>query len=335
MAPEYSFVIPVLDERENLYELYARLTDVMALLDGESEVVLVDDGSTDGSYEAMLDLHRRDERVKTLRLSRTFGHQLAITAGLEQARGRAIVVMDADLQDPPEVVLELAKKWREGYDVVYAVREARDGESRIKRGTAKWFYRLMGRLGEVDIPADAGDFRLVDRRALDSVLAMPEHHRYLRGLFAWVGYDQTGVKYHRASRHAGQTKFPLRKMLGFAADGIVSFSMAPLRAALSLGFVVSFGSFLAGVLAVVLKLTGVYAVPGWASIVVGIALLGGIQLVVLGVIGEYVARIHEEVKRRPLFLIRDSAGLDNSPADHRAEYRADRAATARREDWYT
>jgi dolichol-phosphate mannosyltransferase len=262
----------------------------------------------------MEQLHARDPRIKAIRLSRNFGHQLAITAGLEQARGRAIIIMDADLQDPPEIALELAEKWREGYDVVYAVREARDGESRIKRQTAKWFYRLMGRLGEVDIPADAGDFRLVDRRALDSVLSMPEHHRYLRGLFAWVGYDQTGVTYHRAARHAGKTKFPLRKMLGFAADGIVSFSMAPLRIALSLGFLVSFASIFLGVLAVVLKLSDVYAAPGWASIVVGVSLLGGIQLVVMGVIGEYVARIHEEVKRRPLFLIRDAVGLDPETA---------------------
>jgi dolichol-phosphate mannosyltransferase len=286
----------------------------MTALGGECEVILVDDGSTDGSFEMMQEIHARDPRIKAIRLSRNFGHQLAITAGLEHARGRAVIIMDADLQDPPEIALELAEKWREGFDVVYAVREARDGESRIKRQTAKWFYRLMGRLGEVDIPPDAGDFRLVDRRALDSVLAMPEHHRYLRGLFAWVGYDQTGVHYHRAARHAGSTKFPLRKMLGFAADGIVSFSMAPLRIALSLGFLVSFASIFLGVLAVVLKLTGLYAAPGWASLVVGVSLLGGIQLVVLGVIGEYVARIHEEVKRRPLFLVRDAVGLDQESA---------------------
>ncbi|MDQ1386325.1 MAG: polyisoprenyl-phosphate glycosyltransferase [Actinomycetota bacterium] len=314
MAPLYSFVIPVLDEIANLEELATRLADVMTALGGECEVILVDDGSTDGSFEMMQEIHARDPRIKAIRLSRNFGHQLAITAGLEHARGRAVIIMDADLQDPPEIALELAEKWREGFDVVYAVREARDGESRIKRQTAKWFYRLMGRLGEVDIPPDAGDFRLVDRRALDSVLAMPEHHRYLRGLFAWVGYDQTGVHYHRAARHAGSTKFPLRKMLGFAADGIVSFSMAPLRIALSLGFLVSFASIFLGVLAVVLKLTGLYAAPGWASLVVGVSLLGGIQLVVLGVIGEYVARIHEEVKRRPLFLVRDAVGLDQESA---------------------
>ncbi len=310
-SPEYSFVIPVLDERATLPALYERLADVMAALDGPSEVVLVDDGSTDGSYQLILELHARDPRIKAIRLSRNFGHQLAITAGLEQARGRAVIIMDADLQDPPEVALELARKWREGYDVVYAVREARDGESRVKRSTAKWFYRFMGRVGEVEIPPDAGDFRLVDRRALETVLAMPEHHRYLRGLFAWVGYDQTGVHYHRAARHGGETKFPLRKMLAFAADGIVSFSMAPLRVALTGGFLVSIASILLGFTAIVLKLTDVYAAPGWASIVVGIALLGGVQLVVLGVIGEYVARIHDEVKRRPLFVIRDAIGLDD------------------------
>ena len=309
VTPEYSFVIPVLDEIDSLDLLFDRLGSVMNQLDGAAEAILIDDGSSDGSYELMLELHRRDPRFVALRLSRNFGHQIAITAGLDHARGQAVIIMDADLQDPPEVALELARRWREGYEVVYAVRDARAGESRGKLMTARWFYRIMNRLGDVPIPPDAGDFRLVDRRALDGVIAMREHRRYLRGMFAWIGYDQTAVHYEREARRAGRTKFSGRRMIGFAADGVVSFSAAPLRAVLSGGFVVSVLSVLSGVTAVILKLTGVYTVPGWASIVVGIALLGGIQLTVLGVIGEYVARIHEEVKRRPLYFVRDSVGI--------------------------
>jgi glycosyltransferase involved in cell wall biosynthesis len=309
VKPDYSFVIPILNEQETLEELYCRLEPVMEALDGPSEVVLVDDGSTDGSYEIMVKLHERDSRVKALRLSRNFGHQTALSAGIDHARGRAVIIMDGDLQDPPEVALQLAARWREGYDVVYAVRDHRSGESRRKVATARWFYRLLRRLSEVDIPPDVGDFRLVDRRAVDAVKGMREHRRYLRGMFAWVGYNQTGVRYERVARPRGETKFTMRKMLGFAADGIVSFSAVPLRMALNLGFLVSVATFLLGFVAIVLKLTGVYAAPGWASIVVVIALLGGMQLTVLGVIGEYIARIHEEVKQRPLYLLRDQIGF--------------------------
>jgi glycosyltransferase involved in cell wall biosynthesis len=305
----YSFVIPVLNEQETLPELIRRLQTVMDGLAESSEVVLVDDGSTDGSYDLMLDLHRRDPRVKALRLTRNFGHQMAITAGLDHALGRAVIIMDGDLQDPPEVALELIQRWREGYDVVYAVRATRSGESWLKRKTAKAFYRLMSRLGDIDIPQETGDFRLVDRQAVDAVTAMREHRRYLRGMFAWVGYRQTGIAYERDARYAGATKFSLGRMLAFAIDGIVSFSEAPLRIALAGGFVVSALSFLLGVVAVVLKFAGLYTVPGWASIAVGVAFFSGVQLSVTGVMGIYVARIHEEVKRRPLYLVRDSVGL--------------------------
>ena len=312
VAPEYSFVIPVHNERETLEELYRRLADVLDALDGPAEVLFVDDGSTDGSYEVMLELHERDRRVKLLRLSRNFGHQLALTAGLDHASGNAVIAMDADLQDPPEVALELARRWREGYAVVYAVREQRKGETRTKLVTAKLFYRLLGRLTEVEIPGDAGDFRLIDRQALDAMRSMREHNRYLRGMSAWVGFDQTGVGYVRDARHAGTTKYSLRKMLGFGLDGIVSFSNAPLRFTLNVGFVVSALAFVMGVAAIVVKLGGFYAVPGWASIVVVLAFLGGVQLTVLGVMGEYVAQIHQEVKRRPLYLLRDVVGLEDS-----------------------
>jgi dolichol-phosphate mannosyltransferase len=219
--------------------------------------------------------------------------------------------MDADLQDPPEVALELAKKWREGYQVVYAVRDERAGESAAKLATARWFYRLLGRMSEVDMPTDAGDFRLVDRRAIDSVLAMREHRRYMRGMFAWVGYDQVGVHYSRAARFAGTTKYPFRKMLRFATDGIASFSAAPLRLVLNIGFAVSLLSFLAGLTTIVLKVLGVdNVVPGWASIAVALSFLSGVQLTVLGVMGEYIARIYDEVKQRPLYLVRDWDAAD-------------------------
>ena len=312
-SPDYSFVVPVLDEVETLEELYRRLASVMEQMDGPAEVVLVDDGSTDGSYDVMVDLSRRDPRVRTVRLSRNFGHQVAITAGLDHARGAAAIIMDADLQDPPEVALELAKRWREGFEVVYAVRDEREGEGQAKQLTASWFYRLLGHLSEVPMPRDAGDFRLVDRRAVDAITAMHEHHRYLRGMFAWVGYRQTGVHYARAARHAGHTKYPLRKMLNFAGDGIVSFSTVPLRMTLYLGFAVSVLSFVAAVAAVFLKVVGAFEVPGWASIVVGISFLSGIQLTVLGVIGAYVGRIYDEVKQRPLYFVRDD-GPPRGPA---------------------
>lgn len=309
-AVEYSLVIPVLNEADTLDELARRVIPVLDDLPGPAEVVLVDDGSTDGSFEIMQRLHREDPRFHALRLSRNFGHQIAISAGLDHARGEAVVIMDADLQDPPEVILSLAAKWREGYQVVYAVRDEREGETRVKLATARWFYRLMGHLSDVEMPRDAGDFRLIDRTVVDAVKAMPEHRPYLRGLFAWVGYDQVGVHYERAARHAGRTKFSMAKMVAFASNGIVSFSTLPLRLALSAGFVVSSLSLLGALFGVVAKVVGWNVVPGWASLVVFVGILGGFQLLVLGIMGEYIARIHDEVKARPLYLLRDQVGLD-------------------------
>jgi len=309
VAVVYSLVIPVLNEVDTLPELFRRLVPVLDELDGPAEVVLVDDGSTDGSFLVMEDLNQQDARFKAIRLSRNFGHQLAITAGLEHSRGEAVVVMDADLQDPPEVVLDLARQWRSGFQVVYAVRDEREGESRFKLASANVFYRLLNRMSEVQIPVDAGDFRLVDRSVVDAVNGMPEHRRYLRGMFAWVGYDQTGVHYRRDSRHAGATKFPLRRMVNFAVDGILSFSVVPLRLAMGAGFTVAFLSFITALYGIASKLLG-NVVPGWTSLVVVIGLLSGFQLMVLGVIGEYLARIAEEVKRRPLYLVRDHVGIE-------------------------
>jgi polyisoprenyl-phosphate glycosyltransferase len=307
---EYSLVVPIYNEAETIPELVRRLTDLVGRLDGDAEVILVDDGSSDGSYDLMSAAREADPRIKLLRLSRNFGHQIAVTAGLDVAAGNAVIVMDADLQDPPEVALELAARWRDGYEVVYAVREGREGETPFKRATASLFYRLFRRISDVDVPLDVGDFRLVDRRALDAFRSMRESNRYVRGMFSWIGYRQVGVPFSRDERFAGETKYPLRKMLRFATDGIVSFSAYPLRLALNLGFIVSALSFLLGVVFLISKFVGFYSVPGLASIAVFVAFLGGIQLLLIGIMGEYVARIHDEVKGRPLYLVSDTQGLD-------------------------
>jgi polyisoprenyl-phosphate glycosyltransferase len=238
-------------------------------------------------------------------------------------------VLDADLQDPPEVVLELAARWRDGYDVVYAVREAREGETRFKRATANAFYRAFNRISEVQVPVDVGDFRLVDRRALDVFSQMRESNRFVRGMFSWIGLRQTGVLYHRQERFAGETKYPLRKMLRFAATGVISFSAAPLRAALNLGFFVSIVSFVILVWSLVVKLSGLYDVPGWTSIVVVVSFIGGIQLIVLGVIGEYIGDIHAEVKRRPLYVISEFENFPDAPEPPPRAIVADRRARER------
>jgi glycosyltransferase involved in cell wall biosynthesis len=307
--PTYSFVIPVYNEEETLPELQRRLGELLGRLDGDAEVVLVDDGSVDQSWRLISEVVAADDRFKAIGFSRNFGHQMAITAGMDFAGGDAVIVMDADLQDPPEVVLELAARWREGFDVVYAVREARSGETKFKEFTAAAFYRVFRRLADIDIPVDVGDFRLVDRRALEAFKAMRENNRFVRGMFSWIGFRQVGVQYTRAERHAGTTKYPLRRMLKFAADGIVGFSKVPLRVALQAGFVVSAGAFLFGIAALVAKFAGLYHVSGLASLAVVTAFLGGMQLVVLGVMGEYIARIHEEVKNRPLYVVRETLGF--------------------------
>lgn len=309
-SPEYSLVVPIYNEAETIPELVRRLTELVDKLDGPAEAILVDDGSSDSSYELMRAARDADPRFKLLRLSRNFGHQIAVTAGLDVAAGNAVIVMDADLQDPPEVALELAARWRDGYDVVYAVREGREGETPFKRATASLFYRMFRRISDVDVPLDVGDFRLVDRRALDAFRSMRESNRYVRGMFSWIGYRQVGVPFQRDERYAGETKYPLRKMLKFATDGIVSFSAYPLRLALNVGFLVSALSFLLGVVFLISKFVGFYSVPGLASIAVFVAFLGGIQLLLIGIMGEYVARIHDEVKGRPLYLVSDTQGFE-------------------------
>ena len=310
--PTYSFVIPALDEEAALGELHQRLTRVAERLDGAAEFILVDDGSTDATAELAMDLHASDPRFKLVKLSRNFGHQFAISAGLDFARGEAVVIMDADLQDPPELVPELAERWRQGDEVVHAVRTSRAGETRFKRRTAAVFYRLLRRLTKVEMPLDAGDFRLVDRRIAEIVSNMPEPDRYLRGMFAWVGFRQTSVTYERSARTAGVTKFSLASMIRFAIDGLISFSTVPLRIILALGFAIAGLAFAAGIAAIVLKLVGAFTVPGWASLAVALSLFSGIQFIVLGTIGLYVGRIYAQGKRRPLYLVDRAVGFGES-----------------------
>lgn len=306
-----SVVIPLCDEQASLPDLYARLRDVLDRLGDPWEIILVDDGSTDATFDIALNLNSADPRVKAVRLSRNFGHQPALSAGLDLARGDAVVTMDADLQHPPEVIGLFVDRWREGYELVYGVMEERQGETLFKRATARVFYRFLMWLADIDVPPGAGDFRLVDRRALDAFRGMPETNRYLRGMFSWIGFRQIGVPYVSPPRHSGESKYTTSRMFRLAANAIVGFSQRPLRVALALGFTVSLGSIVFGLSSAIVKVTGGFAVPGWASIMVLVGIVGGVQLIVLGVIGEYIARIHDEVKRRPLYLVDDAHGFDD------------------------
>jgi dolichol-phosphate mannosyltransferase len=301
-----SVVAPVYNEEGTIEEFYSR---VRAALEGVNfELVLVDDGSTDSSAVILDRLGESDPRVRLVFLSRNFGHQTALTAGLDHARGDAVVMLDADLQDPPEVIPRMLDHWRSGCDVVYAVREQREGESRFKLSTAKWFYKLFDKLAQVELEHNSGDFRLLDRRPLDALLAMRERNRFLRGMTVWVGYTQAAVSYRRDPRYAGETKYTLSKMLKFSLDAISSFSHRPLQLATLLGFLISSLAFIAIPVVVVLRLSGSY-LPGFGSITIAILLLGGIQLIAIGIIGEYVGRIYDEVKGRPLYVVRATRNL--------------------------
>ncbi len=305
--PVFSIVVPVYNEVESLPELYRRVRQVMEQLGEPWELVLVDDGSTDGSTELIRQLQAQDpEHVRAVILARNFGHQIAVTAGIDYARGQAVILMDADLQDPPEVIPQLVAKWREGYHVVYAVRQARQGESWFKKATAALFYRLIRRITDVAIPVDTGDFRLMDRRVVDVLRRMGERHRFLRGMVAWVGFRQTGVPYVRAPRYAGETKYPLRKMVKFAWDAITGFSYAPLQMATYLGFLSATLAILAIPLVIALRLAGSQAFYGQASTLIAVLFLGGVQLISLGILGEYIGRIYDEVKGRPLYVVAEA-----------------------------
>ncbi|MGP0048045.1 MAG: glycosyltransferase family 2 protein [Solirubrobacteraceae bacterium] len=304
-----SVVAPIYNEDALIDEFYARVCSAME--DLPFELVLVDDGSTDGSQMALERLASADPRVRVVFLSRNFGHQTALTAGLDHAQGDAVVMLDADLQDPPELIATMLDHWRAGFDVVYAVREQRDGESRFKLSTARWFYKLFDKLAQVELQHNSGDFRLLDRRALDALLSMRERNRFLRGMTVWVGYTQAAVPYRRDQRYAGETKYTLSKMLRFSLDAISSFSHRPLQLATFLGFLISTLAFIAIPVVVVLRLLGSY-LPGFGALTIVVLLLGGIELIAIGIIGEYVGRIYDEVKGRPLYLVRARRNMPES-----------------------
>ena len=305
------------NEEHTAEAFYARICSTLAGL--PFELVVVNDGSIDATAAVLDRLAETDPRLRVLHLSRNFGHQTALTAGLEHARGDAVAMIDADLQDPPEVILELLERWRDGADVVYGVRSHRAGETRLKLSTARWFYSAFAKLTQVELKQNSGDFRLMDRQALDAVLAMPERNRFLRGMTVWVGFNQTGVEYERDARYAGETKFTFRKMARFSIDAMSSFTYVPLQIATLLGFLFSGLAFISLPLVIAARFTGIY-VPGVSSVLFVVLLLGGIQLITVGLIGEYVGRIYEEVKRRPLYFVRDRRNLSEPVVDeHTAE----------------
>jgi polyisoprenyl-phosphate glycosyltransferase len=301
--PVFSVVAPVFNEVETIPRFYERTVKVMEALGEPFELVLVNDGSSDGSYEVLQGLHQRDPRVRIVDFSRNFGHQIAISAGLDFARGGCVVIIDSDLQDPPEVIPELISAWKNGAEVVYAQRAKRRGETRFKLLTASVFYRLIGRITAVNIPRNTGDFRLLDRRVVDALITMREHHRFMRGLSAWVGFRQEAIPYERHERFAGKTKYPLFKMLRFSVDAITSFSHVPLQLATSLGFFLAGVSLLGIAVAAILRIF-THAIIGQATTLILVLLIGGIQLIFLGVIGEYLGRIYDEVRARPLYIVR-------------------------------
>ncbi len=305
----YSIVIPVYNEEEVLAETYKRLKKVMDSTDEKYELLFVNDGSKDRSAAIIKDFCQRDPNVRLLNFSRNFGHQLAITAGMDYASGEAVVVIDADLQDPPEVILEMIAKWKAGCDVVYGKRVKRKGETFFKKFTAALFYRLLRRMTDVDMPVDAGDFRLLDRKVCEEIKKMREKSRYIRGLVSWVGFRQETVEYVREERWAGETKYPLRKMLKFAMDAVTSFSYKPLKLATYVGFILSLSSFLYLLVVLYQKLFTNNVVPGWASIMTINLFFNGVILIILGIIGEYIGRIYEETKDRPLYIVKEKIGF--------------------------
>jgi len=308
-APRLSLVLPVFNEEETLPELHRRLDAFLGDIGVTWEVVLIDDGSSDRSLELLRAMAEKEPRYRVLSFGRNFGHQIAISAGLDEAEGDAVVVMDADLQDPPEVVRDMLAKFDQGFDVVYGIRTKRHGETIFKRVTAAAYYRILRALLGFDIPLDAGDFRLMSRPVVLALRSLRERHRFVRGMVAWIGFRQTRVYYERPARFAGETKYPLRKMVRFAVDGITSFSIIPVRLATYLGVFTGILAVLIGVWAVVQKLRGAPTVEGWTTIMILIALSSSAQLLVMGVLGEYVGRIYEEVKRRPLYTVAERINL--------------------------
>lgn len=311
--PRLSIIVPIYNEEKVIPELYRRMVSVLDSIGESWELVCVNDGSRDRSHEMLVELHAQDPRIKLVDFSRNFGHQIAITAGMDYAQGDGVVIIDADLQDPPELIAEMVEKWREGYEVVYAVRSDREGESTFKVLTASLFYRLLRRITDVDIPIDTGDFRLMDRNVVLTMRRLRENHRFMRGLSSWVGFKQIGLPYRRAERYAGETKYPLRKMLRLTLDAITSFSYLPLRLGTYFGFVLALLSLLGILVTIGLRLSGNNAFFGQATTLVAVLFLGGIQLIFLGILGEYLGRIYDEVKRRPLYIVSRAFGFGDLP----------------------
>lgn len=305
----YSIIVPLYNEEEVIEELYKRLKKVMDSCEEGYEVIFVDDGSKDKTYEKVKVICNEDNGFKLVKFSRNFGHQAAITAGMNTSIGKAVIVIDADLQDPPEVILKMIEKWKEGYEVVYGKRVKRNGEGLFKKVSAKIFYRTLNSLTSVKIPVDTGDFRLIDRKVCDELNALPERNRYIRGLVSWLGFKQTAVEFVREGRYAGETKYPLRKMLKFAADAVTAFSYKPLKLASYFGTLISILSFAYLIVVIYQKLFTDLTVSGWASIIACTIFFNGIILIMLGIIGEYIGRIYEEAKGRPLYIVRETIGI--------------------------
>jgi glycosyltransferase involved in cell wall biosynthesis len=307
--PTLSLVVPIWNEEAVIPELYRRVVAIMEQTGESWELVCVNDGSTDRSLSLLVELHEHDPRVKVLDFSRNFGHQIAITAGADFAQGDAVIIMDADLQDPPETILRMIEQWRAGYEVVYARRISRQGETKFKLVTAGLFYRILQRITDIHIPLDTGDFRLMDRRVVLAMRHLREQHRFMRGLSSWVGFRQIGIEYERAERFAGETKYPLRKMIKLATSAITSFSYVPLQLATYLGFIMATLSLLGILLTIALRLSGNNFFLGQATTLVSVLFLGGVQLIFLGIIGEYLGRIYDEVKGRPLYIVSRAYGF--------------------------
>lgn len=318
VRPRYSIVAPVFNEEDGLAEFHRRTSAVMDTLDGPTELILVLDGSRDRSPEIAQELRAKDPRVKLVRFSRNFGHQIAITAGIDYAEGDAVVIIDADLQDPPEVIREMVAKWQEGFELVYAQRAQRAGETWFKLFTAAFFYRFIRRLASIEIPPDTGDFRLIDRKVVLAMRRLREHHRFMRGLSVWVGYKQTGIQYNRQERFAGATQYPLRKMIKFATDAITGFSYIPLQLATTMGFWVSGAALVAIPIVVILRgFLGSTFFEGQATTLIAVLFIGGVQLISLGILGEYLGRIYDEVKHRPLYLVAEAPPKPDMTDDER------------------
>jgi dolichol-phosphate mannosyltransferase len=324
--PTLSLVLPIYNEEEVIAELHARLQDFLGKLGLDCEVLFINDGSKDRSLPLLREIARGEPRYRVLSFSRNFGHQAAISAGVDWARGRAVVVMDADLQDPPEVVLEMVARWREGFDVVYGKRRSREGETFFKLLTARWFYRIFAAMIPIEVPLDTGDFRLMSRRVVVALRALRETHRFVRGMVAWVGFKQTAVLYDRPGRFAGETKYPLKKMVRFAIDGITSFSVLPLRFSTYLGMLISVASLAVAIWAVVAHFFFRATVPGWTATVVLVSLLASVQLLMIGILGEYIGRIYEQVKGRPNYLVGDRVNASARPDDDELDDEDDASA---------